>query len=36
MYHDHALDKLVVVYKRSEGDYGLLIPAPEEAGGPMG
>jgi putative sigma-54 modulation protein len=26
MYHDTASDKIAVVYKRSEGDYGLLIP----------
>lgn len=26
MYHDTTSDKVAVVYKRSEGDYGLLIP----------
>lgn len=31
MYHDTTSDKIAVVYKRSEGDYGLLIPGEAEA-----
>lgn len=26
LYHDQTLDKRVLLYRRSEGDYGLLIP----------